>query len=141
MITFNTTIVDSTKPTVLIVEDNESIREAICYHLEDQFNIIPAATANDAIRQIASTCEINLLITDFDLCEKLDGLDIARAMYAKNLRSTPIILVTGSCLTIPRIQELFLIPNTWLLMKPFEIRCLDQIIKSVLDNINVNGKF
>jgi DNA-binding response OmpR family regulator len=120
------------KRTILVVEDNEIIRDEICGHLEDHFNIISASTGEDALRLIISTSAIDLLITDFDLCSKLDGFDVACAMNEKNGRTNPIILVTGSNLNNSRIQQLLSISNTWPLQKPFEKSSLDLIIKTMI---------
>ncbi len=128
----NVAVISGKKRTILIVEDNNELRDMLCGHLEDHFNIIPAATGEEALKLIASTFVIDLLITDFDLCGRLDGLDVARAMDAKIPKAAPIILATGSNVTMPRIRDLLSLRNTWLLEKPFEIPYLDQTIRSVI---------
>lgn len=120
------------KRTILVVEDDSALREAICIYLEDSFDIISSATGEDALKRILATSSIDLLITDFDLLGDLDGLDVARAMSVSH-PNTPMILATGSAATLPRIQELLSIANAGLLKKPYEIASLEWKIQSMMN--------
>lgn len=122
------------KPTLLLVEDDAILRETLCHHLEieGRFKIATAATGEEAIKRIASKDALDLLITDFDLRGRLDGLDVARAMRERDPQA-PILLVTGSGTALPRVKELLQLSRTRLLTKPFQQSALDQAIGSFFD--------
>ena len=118
-------------PTLLIVEDDKSLRNTLVHYFDADFEVIAVGTGEEAIHAIGSLTKINLLLTDFDLRGDLDGLDVACAMKARD-PETPILLVTGSGVTLPRVQELLSTPNTVMLEKPFEPADLERAAHALL---------
>lgn len=116
---------------ILIVEDESMLREALWNHFKTHFEVITAATGEAAIEKVTSEVTIDLLITDFDLRGKLDGLDVARAVRAKYPK-VPILLLTGSDPELPRVKELLSLSKTVLFGKPFQKALLDQAVASFL---------
>lgn len=117
--------------TILIVEDDESLRKTLAHHFDADLEVIAVGTGKEAIQAIGSLTRIDLLLTDFDLRGQFDGLDVARAMKARDPEA-PILLVTGSGATLPRVRELLSIPNTVLLAKPFDPADLEQTVCALL---------
>ncbi len=79
--------------TILLVDDEETLREIIAMQLEDDgYNILQAGSGNDAF-EIVKKNEIDLIISDMrmpngsgeDLLKSLNNLD----------KKPPFILVTG----------------------------------------------
>lgn len=119
------------KRVALVIEDSEVLRFLFKSRLEAQFEVLSASTAEEGLRLISSTFAIDLLITDFDLSGKLDGLDMIRAMRRKN-SAAPIVLCTANNFLAVRIQEALSSPSTILLSKPVEPAAFDLAIQTLL---------
>ena len=83
------------RPTVLIVEDEELVREIAALEFEDAgFEVLQAATGDTAMTLITGTREIDLLFTDIRLPGSIDGWSIAER--ARELRpELPVFYATG----------------------------------------------
>ena len=81
-------------PTVLIVEDEELVREIALVELEDAgYRVLEAASGEAALAHLA-TGEVDLLFTDIRLPGALDGWRIARR--ARDLQPhLPVIYASG----------------------------------------------
>ena len=73
---------DSTKiPAVLIVEDEPLIRIAAVVIIEDAgFEVIEAASTDEAIRILECRSDIRVVFTDLHLPGSMDGLKLAHAV-------------------------------------------------------------
>ena len=80
---------------ILLVEDDDLIRLLLSEAMADQgFEVVLAATGDEAMASLAKDGHFDLLLTDIQLPGTLDGLDIARA--ARHAQPTmPIIFTTG----------------------------------------------
>lgn len=119
------------KPTLLMVEDHELLRSTLTHHFDADFEVIAVGSGEEAIQAIGNLPTINLLLTDFDLRGPLDGLDVARAMKVKDSQA-PILLVTGSGETLPRVKEILSLPGTALLGKPFHLEAIEHAVGTLL---------
>lgn len=81
--------------TILIVEDDELLRDAFKLLLEDAgYQVLEAGTARDAIEQVTEKLP-SVVVLDMGLPDR-PGLDVVRAMRADpDLRETPVIALTG----------------------------------------------
>ena len=73
---------DSTKiPAVLIVEDEPLIRIGAVHIIEDAgFEVIEAASADEAIRVLEFRSDIRVVFTDIHMPGSMDGLKLAHAV-------------------------------------------------------------
>ena len=72
---------DSTKISVLIVEDEPLIRMGAVKIIEDEgFEVIEAASADEAIRILECRGDIRVVITDIHMPGSMDGLKLAHAV-------------------------------------------------------------
>ncbi len=85
----------SSRPTVLIVEDELLVREIATIEFEDAgFTVLEAGDGKEAVDFLASDVRIDLLFTDIRLPGSLDGWSIAAR--ARELRpALPVIYATG----------------------------------------------
>ena len=84
--------------TVLLVEDNETIRHAFRILLEDSgYSVLEAGSGGEAIAQ--ATAEVpSLIILDLGLPD-MSGLDVTRRIRAADrTRDIPVIALTGRAL-------------------------------------------
>jgi two-component system, response regulator PdtaR len=90
--------------TVLIVADDGLQRFFLTDMLEDQgMRVLQAANALEAIKQIETHPEIQLLFTDIQLAGEIDGLDLLRIVH---LRWPHVSLLTTSGRLHPHYAEL-----------------------------------
>ena len=99
--------------TILVVEDNELVRETIARGLEDAgYTVVEAATAEDGLDALEGR-EINVLFTDIRLPGPMDGWRLAEKARALK-PDLPVIYATGFSAEAPR-----LVPDGVLLKKPY----------------------
>ena len=107
------------RPTIVVVEDDEDIRDLIIAQLARE-NYRPLAAAGiSALRDICAREAADLIILDLNLPDG-DGLALCREMRAGGI-ATPIIMVTARGTAIDRVLGLELGADDYL-TKPFEPR-------------------
>jgi CheY-like chemotaxis protein len=81
-------------PVVLIVEDEPLVRVGACNMIEDAgFEVIEAASADEAIRILESRSDIRVVFTDVHMPGTMDGLRLAHAVRG---RWPPIKIIVTS---------------------------------------------
>lgn len=84
----------SARGRVLLVDDDEMVREVLMASLEDAgFRILEAETAMTALELLDEGAEVDALLTDFSM-PGMDGLDLIREVHARK-PDLPAILLTG----------------------------------------------
>ena len=84
---------DSTKELVLVVDDEEALRQAIIEALElEGFEVHSAATAEEALKKMSQTV-YDVLITDHNLPGK-PGVELLEETLAR-FPETIVIMITG----------------------------------------------
>lgn len=79
--------------SILFVDDHDVLLRLSCEILEMLgYRTVGANSAAEALEKFEHD-QIDLLVTDFRM-EGMDGLELARAVHAKNPQ-TPIIMITG----------------------------------------------
>ncbi len=110
-------------PRVLVVEDEYLVRDMIVFELQlAGFEVLEAASAEEALTQIGAAVDIDLLFTDIRLPGK-DGWQLAediRGLYA----DVPVIYATGYA---DRLRPL---PHSKFLQKPYRP---SQVLKAAAD--------
>ena len=117
------------RPTIVVVEDDEDIRDLIIAQLARE-NYRPLAAAGiSALRDICAREAADLIILDLNLPDG-DGLALCREMRAGGI-ATPIIMVTARGTAIDRVLGLELGADEYL-TKPFEPRELLARVRNLL---------
>ncbi len=114
---------------ILVVDDDEMIRDTYALFLEDRWDLVMKASPEEAFSFIETGHAVDAVITDFDFKCSFDGTHVATVVRRK-YPHIPIIMATGSVLESPRIQAFHAIPNTKLLRKPFLHTVLDEILSA-----------
>jgi CheY-like chemotaxis protein len=107
--------------TILVVEDDPSIRDSVAECLEDEGYVVArAANGAEALGLLAAGVQPQILLLDLHM-PVMDGAELVAALEAdERLRGIPRVLMTGSA---PRAGAP-LPPADVYLEKPFEIATL-----------------
>jgi DNA-binding response OmpR family regulator len=98
----------SSTSTILLVEDEQTVREVVRKYLErDHFRVLEATNGADALHMIRE-CQPNLIVLDIMLPE-IDGFDVIRTLREledpehPHLSNTPIIVLSARREEVDRI--------------------------------------
>jgi DNA-binding response OmpR family regulator len=79
-------------PTILLVDDEDSVRKVLAFPLErDGFTVVQAADGEEALRQFAAH-KVDLVVLDIML-PRLDGLEVCKRLRATS--TVPIMMLTA----------------------------------------------
>ena len=105
---------ETSRMSVLVVEDEPSILDIVADELSDAgFNVLQAATGEEAIAILEGTQTVDLLLTDIRLPGALDGWCVAERARER-FTTLPVIYVTGYS-----GQPARQVPDSILIMKPY----------------------
>ena len=124
-------------PTLLIVDDEPSCREAFCVALEDEYTLIEAETGEQALEILQSREDIGLVLLDYLLPPGIDGLEVLERMR-KLKCEVPVIIVTGKG-SEEVCRSAFKIGVQDYIQKPFKVEELRATIKAILDPLRVEN--
>lgn len=87
-------------PAVLLLDDEETVRRALCAYLERHaYAPVEAATVEDAVSCMRQT-QFEAVIFDMRLPGALSGLDALAALRSiPEFATVPVLIVTGSVLS------------------------------------------
>jgi DNA-binding NtrC family response regulator len=88
---------------VLVVEDDPSVRFMYGRILSERFSCVYASTWDAAIQEIERGGNWDLLLTDLDLKEKLNGLGLVYRIR-EQMPWLPVVMASGHPPSDPRIQ-------------------------------------
>ncbi|RXM58874.1 response regulator [Clostridium tetani] len=116
---------------ILIVDDEEHIRELLRYNLEKEgYKIFCAENGKEAL-EIAKEKKPTLILLDVML-PQMDGYDVCKEIRKDNsISTTPIIMITAKGEELDKVLGLELGADDYI-TKPFSIRELIARIKAVL---------
>lgn len=114
--------------TILIIEDQSSIRDILAYSLKDEgYNVIEAKNGTEGLK-LVSMGSVNLVILDLMLPD-IDGYEICKKITMNN--KVPIIMLTARNNMVDKIVGLEMGADDYI-TKPFEIKEVLVRIKVVL---------
>lgn len=122
--------------TVLVIEDEDTLRRALSYNLtRDGFTVL---TARDGIqgRDLALNSLPDLVVLDLML-PRMDGLDVCRAIRLEG--TTPILMLTAKVEEVDRIVGLEIGADDYL-TKPFSMRELIARVRALLRRVEMNQR-
>ncbi|MBI2866040.1 MAG: response regulator transcription factor [Chloroflexi bacterium] len=118
----------STKRTVLLVEDEENLLEALRYSLQREGYAVLAATDGEEALEVARQADPELVILDIML-PKLDGLEVCRILRRES--QVPILMLTARAEEVDRVVGLELGADDYV-TKPFSMRELMARVRALL---------
>ena len=90
---------------VLLVEDDESLRRILARHLiAKRYDVVEAATAEDAQRSLTDGPRPDLVILDLNLPGET-GWDLLRGPALANAGSPPVVVATATTVSPRRLAE------------------------------------
>ncbi|MCC7194293.1 MAG: PAS domain S-box protein [Gemmatimonadaceae bacterium] len=116
--------------TILLVEDEESVRQLVVTVLERRgLTVLSAANGSDGLavwerRQD----EIDMVLTDV-MMPQMDGVEMARQLWSRNPR-VPVLFMSGYPDRIARVEELA--SNAGFIQKPFSSEALLSCVRTTL---------
>jgi two-component system CheB/CheR fusion protein len=125
---------ESILPTaeILIIEDDPEVRDLLDHLLKEEgYRTAVArdgAAAIDLVTQ--GTMPPDLILTDFNLPNGMDGLQVAAKLREKSHRKTPVIVLTGDISTSTS-REIAL-QNCVKLDKPIKLKELTEVIQQLV---------
>ena len=122
----------SGKETLLVVEDEEDVREILCLALRQfGYTVIEATTPHEAISLFESgRHEIDMLLTDV-IMPKMNGREVHRQL-ARTRPDLKVLYVSGYPQDVLSRRGI-LDPDVHLLSKPFSMQSLNDKIREVLE--------
>ncbi len=105
------------EPAVLLVEDEPLLSELMAEALTDHgFAVYAAPDAGDALAHLRSGAKIDILFTDIELGEGMDGAALARV--AREMRpELPIVYASGR----RTVSDIGPVPGSAFLPKPYRL--------------------
>jgi len=134
------TVKRKTNYKILIVDDEEEIREYLIQELKNKYQLLTASDGQEAL-QIALSQHLDLIISDV-MMPKLDGIDLVKKLKGNNnVSHIPILLLTSKTEFKDRIEGLEKGADAYL-TKPFNIAELSTVIANLLRNrLLLKGKY
>ena len=117
----------SGKPVILVVEDEVMVRMMAVFVGEDSgFEVLSAATADEAIKILESRSDIRLVFTDVNMPGSMNGLKLAHAVRR---RWPPVELLVTS--TFSNIMAEELPERGRYLAKPYDVAALSEAFQQM----------
>ena len=124
--------------TVMIVDDEEMMREAVVEMLEDRAEkVVPAESGNAALEKLKESGQVNIVITDL----KMPGMDgFALLDHIKIVDpNIPIVVMSGYSETFS-VDEAMKRGATEYILKPFKKEEINMIVDRALWRAASKGK-
>jgi signal transduction histidine kinase len=118
--------------TILLVEDEDLVREAVARQLVDLgYDVIAVGDSSAALAALASRPQISLMLTDAILASGLNGRELAeRALSVRP--DVPVVYMSGYSENVI-VRHGRLEPTVRVLLKPFRKQELGDMIRRALD--------
>ena len=129
---------DSSRHSILIVEDSSEMRNYLAKELSTEYNILTAANGADAL-EIAHKEKIDLVISDI-MMPIMDGCELCNKIKSdSDLSHVPVILLTAAVGVETRIETLESGADGYI-EKPFPIELLLSNITNLFRNKEISYK-
>ena len=114
--------------TILFVEDEPLLGELMTEALTDKgFEVQAVPDAGGALRYLLSGAEVDVLFTDIDLGDGMDGAQLAK--LAREMRpGLPIVYASGR----RGMHDIATVPDSVFLPKPYSLNQVDATIAALV---------
>ncbi len=127
---------DSSRHTILIVEDTTEMRDYLAGELSDTYNILTAANGADALA-IIKDAKVDLVVSDI-MMPIMDGGELCtRIKTDSDLSHVPVILLTAAVGVETHIESLEVGADGYI-EKPFPIELLRSNISNLFKNKEIS---
>lgn len=121
-----------TKYKLLLVEDEDEIRQYIFDQLSDRYKVIEARNGKEALNIVMKE-HIDLIISDVMMPE-MDGIILSKKIRQNiNINHIPIILLTARTKPEDKVEGLEIGADAYL-SKPFNTDILRQMVSNLIEN-------
>lgn len=121
-----------TKQRILLVDDNDDIREVYRIGLQGRgFEVVTASTVNEALRLI-STEHFDVLLSDLHMPDAGDGFTVVSAMRHSNPQALTLLL--SGYPAVEEAMSAILLEADHVLAKPLGIAAIAEIIQEKIAN-------
>lgn len=111
---------------LVFVEDDAVIRALVVEFLQEQgYEVVDAATAEDAMRRMAGAPVPHVVVTDIDLGAGRSGLEFADWLHER-WPELNVIFASGR---LDRLKDRARHPRETCLAKPFQLRKLIELVQ------------
>jgi len=117
------------KPRILIVDEEEGIRESLRLILEQDYELLFATTGSECIDCIKNTADVNLVLLDIKM-PKIDGIQILKQVKQIN-PNIKVIMVTGYK-SVETATEAIKAGASDYIVKPFNSKDILETVKKNL---------
>ena len=124
------------KSKILIVDDEEHIRELIRFYLDKEgFSVVQAASGQEAL-QLLENEYIDLAIVDI-MMPVMDGFQLVEEM--KEMKDIPVIMLTAKSQSADKLRGFSLGIDDYV-TKPFDPDELLARVKTILKRYSINSQ-
>ena len=127
---------------ILVVEDDPEVRELLTLALSDDGHHADAVADGPAALEMAAAIRPDLVLTDYNLPNGMDGLDVAAKLRATIGSELPVIILTGDvstgALSAIAAQSCFHLSKP---VKPAELsKTLQELLPPMISVVARNGR-
>jgi CheY-like chemotaxis protein len=118
-------------PEILLVDDDDGLRESIAEGLEEAgYTVIRASDGTDALGHLRTSSLPSLILLDL-MMPGMNGWDLCEVMHADPvLAQIPIVALTATAVMDP--ESMHLADVTDWIAKPFDLQQVLEVIRPVL---------
>jgi signal transduction histidine kinase/DNA-binding NarL/FixJ family response regulator len=122
--------VQSSKSTMLIVDDSEDLRDFLKSNFNDKYDIITAEDGIEALHLLQKH-EVNIIISDW-MMPRMDGAELCRRVRQDQQTShIPFIMLTAKTDDDSKVEGMDVGADTYI-EKPFSVQYLEACIRNIL---------
>ena len=119
-------------PGILIVEDYSELREYLARHLEKRYNVYQAEDGDEGLLK-AKTLNLDIVLTDVQM-PNMNGYEFCKELRRNfDTSHIPLVMLTANDTIDQQIEGLSTGADAYL-TKPFDIKLLDAVLNSLLEN-------
>lgn len=123
------------KPTILVVDDEPSIRDALATELAANYEVLEACDGLDAVCIYEHNVgRIVAIITDLNM-PRLNGQLVAE--WVHHIRPHLPVIIMSTSIQQTDLEDLLQSPAVSFLSKPFELAEIQSLLNDVLDGRRV----
>jgi CheY-like chemotaxis protein len=117
------------EPAVLLVEDEPLLGELMTEALTHEgFDVHAAPDAHDALRYLLSGAHVDVLFTDIELGEGMDGAELAQLIHEMR-PDLPVVYASGR----RSMSDIEAVPGSVFLPKPYKLSDVRATLGRVMD--------